>query len=157
MASAIARLSVSAAAILLVLTSAWWLWDGRTDPAVPDTISIRLNNTDIMVQIARTNEEKIRGLSGHATLADSEGMFFISDYDDFHPIWMKGMLFSIDILWLSVDGRVVDIKENAAPESYPEIFMSREPARFVLEVPAGFTARHDVNIGARAILPFGVY
>lgn len=132
----------------------FWLPNNR---ATPKTVSLRVNETIVVAEIAQTPEEKNRGLSGRTALANDEGMFFINDNDDFHSIWMKDMRFPIDILWLAADGRVVDIKLDAEPESYPEIFRPRKIARYVLEVNAGFSERHSVNIGARIKLPRDLY
>ncbi len=57
------------------------------------------------------------------------------------------MQFSIDIIWISEDLKVVDIKEEATPESYPESFAPKEGAKYVLEVGAGFSKLNNLKIG----------
>ena len=89
------------------------------------------------VEISRTRLELERGLSGHISLIDNEGMLFIFEKEDFHRIWMKDMLFPIDILWISSDLRVVHMEKNVLPETYPTVFSPKTKNLYVLEVSAG--------------------
>ncbi|OIO33105.1 MAG: hypothetical protein COZ49_01700 [Candidatus Yonathbacteria bacterium CG_4_10_14_3_um_filter_47_65] len=57
------------------------------------------------------------------------------------------MNFSIDIVWIGDNLRVIDVSEHLAPETYPKIFSSRTPARYVLEVGDGVVARAKIKIG----------
>ncbi len=62
---------------------------------------------------------------------------------------MRGMQFSIDIIWISRGGEIVDLRERIVPRWYPQVFMPTQPVRYVLEVPAHFISKHDVSIGDR--------
>ncbi|MDX1535781.1 MAG: DUF192 domain-containing protein, partial [Candidatus Spechtbacterales bacterium] len=64
-----------------------------------------------------------------------------------YSFWMKEMNFPIDIIWIGEDMRVVDITKNAKPESYPKRFSPSVLAQYVLEVVAGFSDEHGVEIG----------
>lgn len=90
------------------------------------------------------------GLSDRPILAENSGLFFIFPYSDTHGIWMKEMNFPIDIIWLDENYQIVAVKENAAPDSYPEVFKPTTPALYVLEVPAGFVQKHKISVGAMA-------
>lgn len=114
--------------------------------------TIALKGVIIKVEIADTSEERTRGLSGNAGLAEDEGMLFVFNEDAPHTFWMKDMRFAIDIIWISRDGAVVHVEENVAPESYPAVFAPRNEARYVVELPAGWSQRHDVSIGDRVTL-----
>jgi len=91
--------------------------------------------------------EQQKGLSIFDTLPPATGMFFIFDKDDQYGIWMKDMKFAIDIIWIDSEGRIVDIVENATPESYPKIFTSKKPAPYVLEVASGFVRQRGISTG----------
>ena len=80
-------------------------------------------------------------------------MLFVFTEDGKYAFWMKDMQFSIDIIWLAADGTVVYIVPNLSPATYPQTYTPDTPARFVLEVPAGFVAAHSVRIGDKAQLP----
>jgi uncharacterized membrane protein (UPF0127 family) len=70
-----------------------------------------------------------------------------------HSIWMKDMNYAIDIIWVEKSGRIVHLKENATPESYPESFASPKPAWYVIEAPAGFVAKQGIEIGDEVVVP----
>ena len=57
------------------------------------------------------------------------------------------MLFSIDIIWLDEEFRVVNIKHNVSPDTYPTTFVPTQEAQYVVEVQNGFAKSHEVKIG----------
>lgn len=109
--------------------------------------TIDLGGQTIRVSMADTSETRGVGLGGRAALAPDEGMLFVFPQDGKYGFWMKNMRFSIDILWLTADGRIVYLAENISPETYPEVFASAVPARYVLELPAGFIGEYFVKVG----------
>lgn len=100
-----------------------------------------------MLEVADTTLLRARGLSGHAPLGKGEGMIFVFSEDDTYGFWMKDMLFPIDIVWLDAEHRIVDVKKDALPASYPEVFTPARPARYVVEIPAGFFEEHHLKMG----------
>ncbi len=112
-------------------------------------IDAQLGGVTLSLEIADTAFLRTRGLSGHQPLASNEGMLFVFPEDDLYEIWMKDMLFSIDIIWLDSEYRIVDVKERASPESYPEVFTPSVPARYVLELSLGFFKLHGLKKGDR--------
>lgn len=113
---------------------------------------ISIGGVAVQVEIADTDAERARGLSGHAPLGDLAGMLFIFPEEGLYSFWMRDMTFPIDILWLDAAGAVVHIEENVSPHTYPTAFTSGSPARYVLEVRAGFADQHDIEIGEVANL-----
>ncbi|MES2953754.1 MAG: DUF192 domain-containing protein [Patescibacteria group bacterium] len=109
--------------------------------------ALRIGSTLVSAIVADTPAVREHGLSGRALLRENEGMLFVFERPDLYAFWMKDMLFSIDIIWMDTNGRVVDIAANLSPKTYPELFAPREKAQYALEVPAGFAARHRVEIG----------
>lgn len=93
-----------------------------------------LGNKTFKVAIADTDLAKARGLSGHKPLGDNEGMLFVFDKSDKYGFWMKDMKFSIDIIWIDENWRVVHIEKNVTPETYPKIFFPQKPSLYVLEI-----------------------
>ena len=109
------------------------------------------NRVTVPVEVARTEAEKTRGLSGRDRLAPDRGMLFVYEAPVRPLIWMRGMRFPLDILWIR-DGRVVDLVRGAkapAPGEAPQEFAPREDAQYVLEVPAGFVERQGIAVGDR--------
>lgn len=121
----------------------------KENPSQAATVSrtIMVGADFVEAELADTIEERARGLSGRTELKDGEGMLFVFDEDGLYSFWMKDMLIPIDMFWLSAEGEIVYIVESVAPESYPESFVSERPARFVLELPAGYAAAHEVSVG----------
>jgi uncharacterized membrane protein (UPF0127 family) len=101
------------------------------------------------VSVADTPAAREKGLSGKTGLAPDEGMLFVFPVAGVYSFWMKDMRFPIDILWIANDGTIVAIKENFSPASYPQTFAPATPARYVLEVPAGYCAAHQLQVGGR--------
>ena len=118
-----------------------------------------INGVQINVEIALTPEARTQGLSGRASLGEKEGMLFVFDAPGKYGFWMKDMNFPIDIVWftpsegneagLAEDLRVVSIKKDARPESYPESFTPDEEAKYVLEVESGFADKYNIQVGDR--------
>tara|TARA_B100000683_G_C12378722_1_gene510313 strand:+ start:538 stop:1014 length:477 start_codon:yes stop_codon:yes gene_type:complete len=104
-------------------------------------------DTKVLLEPAITREEKTRGLSGRESLSLEEGMFFIYSTPQQYSFWMKDMLFSIDIIWLDEEFRVVNIKHNVSPDTYPTTFVPTQEAQYVVEVQNGFAKSHEVKIG----------
>ena len=115
--------------------------EGKPTPAVT------IRGVTFAVVVADALDERLRGLSGREALAEGEGMWFVFDKPGLHAIWMKDMRFSIDVLWLDDTLRVIHIEERLSPDSYPEVFKPRAPARYVLEVPAGAIEQYSFRTG----------
>ncbi len=108
---------------------------------------VSFGDVTVHTEIVDTDEKRRKGLSGRDNLKDGEGMLFIYDVPGIYGFWMPNMNFSIDIIWISEDLKIVYVKENATPESYPEVFASGKPAMYVLEVPAFFVRDNGIKIG----------
>ena len=144
--SNITRYTFVLAACLIVAGVAffWFQWDF---PASKEVSFAKIGDQTVRVTVADTPESRERGLSGRDGLASDEGMLFVFPNDEYHMFWMKDMLFSIDIVWLSRDKTVVDIAEDVSPDTFPSSFSPRALARYVLELPAGFVEEYTVQIG----------
>lgn len=101
----------------------------------------------VTVELARSVQEQVRGLSGRRELKPGHGMLFVYSRPQPVGIWMKDMRFSLDILWIR-DGRVVHIEAHAPPlvPGGPERVYTAT-ADLVLELPAGFSARERIRVG----------
>lgn len=150
-------------AILLILATSGALASGiffeslygneSADSRRTTEIKARITIDDVVINadIADDAEERRRGLSGRAALSDFDGMLFLFEQPDRHPIWMKDMLIPIDIFWIR-DGVIIDIKKRAPPPDdlsspFLPIYMPENTADFVLEVASGFADRHGIRIG----------
>jgi len=110
--------------------------------------TITIGGVSLAVEVADTEILREQGLSGRSDLRSGKGMLFVFDTDGLWNIWMKDMQFPIDIVWTDVDGKVVTVALDIAPETYPKVFSPSSPARYVLELPAGFAAAHGIKEGS---------
>jgi uncharacterized membrane protein (UPF0127 family) len=101
----------------------------------------------VTVEVADTPALRVQGLSGRAPFSDDEGMLFVFPEDGDLPIWMKDMNFALDIIWIDQAGRIVHIEPSVQPDSYPRIYKAGTPARYVLELRAGFADIRNVRVG----------
>ncbi|MCI0542535.1 DUF192 domain-containing protein [bacterium] len=107
------------------------------------------HNIAVIAEVADTIDKRTLGLSGRADLPEGRGMLFIFDTDSTDGFWMKDMNFNIDILWFDNNLRLVDMWQDARPDSYPKVVKPRTPARYVLEVTAGFAEKYSLARGDR--------
>jgi uncharacterized membrane protein (UPF0127 family) len=62
---------------------------------------------------------------------------------------MKDMKFALDMIWLDESKKVVTVKANVTPDTYPGSFCPDGPAQFVIEVPAGTAAGYKFEPGSQ--------
>jgi len=142
---------MGASAVVIATAALVWIL------APQSTINSRIEPThrltaagfEIKIAIADTSELRARGLSGTTMLSPDEGMLFVFDTDGLHSFWMKEMLIPIDILWTDANSSVVHIEHAVSPDSFPQTFTPPLPARYVLEVPAGFATEHGIEVGSK--------
>ncbi len=107
----------------------------------------------ISLDLARTDVERARGLSGRQSIKEDAGMYFIFPREDRYGFWMKDMEFPIDIIWIH-QGKVVGVAENVqaqpgATDSELEIYYPPEAVNAVLEMKAGAARRYTIDTGDR--------
>ena len=73
----------------------------------------------IQAELAQTPEQRSIGLMHRPKMGVNEGMLFVFPQNGKYSFWMKDMRFSIDILWLSANGRIVYMAQNVSPDTYP--------------------------------------
>ncbi len=118
----------------------------------PDAVKVSFQEGSFMAKVVSNDEERTKGLSGTASLADNEAMLFVFPSEERWGIWMKDMNYAIDIIWLNAAKEVIHIKESATPESYlqKESFRPEEKAKYVLEVMAGSVEKYNISTGFTA-------
>ena len=102
--------------------------------------------------VADTLPERIQGLSNTPFLPKDVIKLFVFEAYGEHSIWMKDMNYSLDIIWVDREGKIVHIEENISPDTYPESFSSPVPAWFVVEANAGFVANNAISVGDEVVV-----
>lgn len=124
-----------------------------TQKAESERPGVVISGITIPVEVVDTPEERAQGLSGKESLPEEEGMLFSFETLKTNPaFWMKDMMFSIDIIWIS-DGRIVQINrsvpapaQGTADANLP-LYQTQVPIDYVLEVNAGFSDKMGIKEG----------
>jgi uncharacterized membrane protein (UPF0127 family) len=98
------------------------------------------------LEIAKTNEERAKGLMFRKSMPNDHGMLFI--FHDERPIsmWMKNTVIPLDMIFVSQEGVVTSIIADTTPLS-EEIITSERPAQAVIEVNAGVAQKIGLAAG----------
>lgn len=111
---------------------------------------VEINGKTFYVDVAKTSDQKQKGLSIYKSLPENKGMIFIFSSEDYYPFWMKDMKFPIDIIYIK-DNRIVDIFKNVSPPKNQneelEIVKPQEKANKVLEINANLSDRYNLKKG----------
>lgn len=106
---------------------------------------VRIGNQRVESEVVSDDRDLATGLGGRNMICESCGMLFVFPQKGQHVFWMKGMLFPLDIIWIS-DGKVAYIKENVAKDDM-NLLDSRTTSEQVLEVNAGFCDKFEIKKG----------
>lgn len=131
-------------ALVIVFVTAGLLFWWRDD-----TVKVHVGTASIQAAVADTEAERNKGLSDKVHITDNHGMLFVFDYDKKWPIWMKDMRVAIDIVWIDADKKVVDVKHNVSPDTYPSYYEPSGNARYVLEIASGVARRANIEPGVK--------
>ena len=142
-----ADLRVAVATVLLLAAAAC------TGPG-PDQVVVHSPQGDVAVdvELALTHKEQSRGLMWRSDLGPTAGMLFVFPDARRRSFWMRNTPLSLDIIFIGSDFRIISIAESTAPYSDTSV-PSAGPARYVLEVNAGFSDRHGLAPGQSVALP----
>jgi len=140
------------AALLVGLLPLAWTASctGSHEPVV--TLRGTQGEVAVRVEIARTSEELSRGLMYRNELDADAGMLFVFGDSAPRTFWMKNTPLPLDILFLDDTGTVLNVAASTTPYSEAPL-RSAGPARYVLEVNAGFATKHGIGPGARVTMP----
>ncbi len=114
--------------------------------------SVSMKGKRFTVEVADSFMKIMKGLMGRSGLPSGGGMLFVFRRDGKYGFWMLNMKFSIDIIWLDKDCRVVYICRDAEPCRSIFSCMTVKPdedSRYVLEVKAGTASALRLRIGDR--------
>ena len=110
------------------------------------TDSLGTLKAKIDLEIADNDYERQLGLMNRKEMKENEGMLFIFPMQQLQSFWMRNTLISLDIMFVNDQRKIVTIHKNTkilSEISYP----STEPSIYVVETLAGFTDRHNIQVG----------
>jgi len=113
---------------------------------------VKIGDAAVNAEIADNSFKKMRGLMFRKSLGEIDGMIFPFDKEDYYGFWMMNTTIPLDMIWINSSKQVVYIQKNAQPcmiTSCP-VYKNDKPAMYVLEVNAGFTDKHNIEVGTKA-------
>jgi len=106
-------------------------------------------NIKIEAQLAQTVLQQTKGLMNVKNLPENQGMLFVFLDESKKSFWMKNTYIPLDLIFISRDKKIVEIKENFEPcqqKNCPS-YTSQKKAKYVLEVNGGFCQKHQIKEG----------
>ncbi|WP_435098830.1 DUF192 domain-containing protein [Halarchaeum sp. P4] len=147
--------AVVAVLLLLLGVVAWAFTDVNGHERATVTVA-DANGTTLGVvnaSVADSEAERYRGLSGTQSLANGTGMLFVYGAESERTFVMREMNYPIDMVFVGADGRITRVFHAETEERPYEQYTAR--AKWVLEVPYGWTTRHGVEAGDRVRVTYG--
>lgn len=110
------------------------------------TIATASGAHEFKVEVMRTDEQRARGLMHRRYMPPDRGMLF--DFKTEQPVmmWMRNTYIPLDMIFISRNGRVINVAENTEPLSDRTI-ASAGPTFAVLEVNAGAARKMGLKAG----------
>jgi|GEM_PF-1521350 len=104
------------------------------------------------LELANTPAQRQLGLMYRkaGSMAADEGMVFVFPGEQLHGFWMKNTFLPLDMIFLDQNLQIVGIEANAAPLS-EEPRGPATPAKYVIELNSGITAKDGIKEGAKAV------
>ena len=97
-------------------------------------VEIKVNDRIYQVEVARTEEEKERGLQNVTELPENQGMIFCYDEPEDVSFWMDQTLIPLDIIFIDDDYEISKVVEGQPNDKTP---IGGKQIIYVLEVNAG--------------------
>ena len=117
-----------------------------------EKINVGIYNKKIIfnVEVAKTIEERRSGLMYRKKLLNNEGMLFIFPREKIVQLWMKNTYIPLDVIFISKNKVIVDIKKNMEKLS-ETIVKSKVKSRYALEFNAGLINKLNIEIGDKVL------
>ena len=106
----------------------------------------------VTAEVAVTEPDMQRGLMYRTELPAGHGMLFAHGEPGRYPYWMANCKIPLDIIWMDISHRVVEISADTPPcplgnRNCPT-YGGHAVASFALELGAGEAAKHQVKVGS---------
>ena len=107
---------------------------------------------EIKVELAITADQQQKGLMFRTKLEKNHGMLFVHKKPHVVRMWMKNTFIPLDMIFVSQNGTVVKIVEQAKPMS-TRVISSSVKVIAVLELAGGSAKRLGISLGDKVKYP----
>lgn len=135
--------------ILLLVLSAC----GAEEIKLDEQIEIGVGEETFSVEVARTEEQRRKGLMHRSSLGENEGMLFVFQRDEHLSFWMKDTEIPLSLAYISADGTIREIHELEPFSKRP--VESAYAVRYALELNRGAFERAGAEPGDALRFPSG--
>lgn len=101
----------------------------------------------IVAEVANTGASRAEGLMYRRQLAANHGMLFVFPEANRHCMWMRNTYVALSVAFIDDRGTVINVAEMQ-PQTETNHCAAR-PARYALEMNAGWFGRRVIGPGAR--------
>jgi uncharacterized membrane protein (UPF0127 family) len=129
--------------LAMLLLTAWPAMASGPIDSAQEQLNIRVSadsSHTFRVHIARTQDERARGLMYVRKMSEDVGMLFLYDKPTSISMWMKNTYIPLDMIFIGPDGRILNIAEDTIPHSLQSV-RSMGQAIAVLEINAGLSRK----------------
>lgn len=116
-------------------------------------LSFPQHNLNLKIERAESLAHQAKGLMNREKLDENSGMLFVFSNETKRIFWMKNTYIPLDLIFISKDKKIVEIKEDLEPcrvDNCPS-YTSETKAQYVLEVNAGFVQKNQIQIGEEVV------
>ncbi len=103
------------------------------------------------IKIADNSGKRARGLMFRDSLPENQALLMVFPRKGNHKIWMFGMKFPLDLVFLDSSKRVIEIHENVRPMNLSpktwKTYCSGKHAKYVLELNPGVVEKTKTGVG----------
>jgi uncharacterized membrane protein (UPF0127 family) len=103
------------------------------------------------MEIADNHGRRAKGLMFRDSLPEDHALLMVFPEKGNHRIWMLGMRFPLDIVFLDSEKRIISIHENASPLGFNprtwKTYCSEKHAKYILELVPGTVKKTGTRHG----------
>jgi uncharacterized membrane protein (UPF0127 family) len=99
------------------------------------TTMLTINQDMYRLEIAKTQNQRQRGLMFRQKLNSKNGMVFVYPHSANHRIWMKNTKIKLTVIWINEGGDVLGIQRLEPCQRDPcKIYGVNQPSRYIIEL-----------------------
>lgn len=142
-----AHFIVGAVLVLLLAVAGWFIWTNFQSKAV-----IRIESGVFQVGLAANQTARDKNLINQTSLDANGGLLLAYPSENYWQVPVSSLQVAVDILWLDEEKAVVHIVRDVSPEVDADtVYTPQQPARYILEIPAGKAKESGVKTGSKAV------